>query len=151
MCGFGCSSWIPAAFGRLCVETGYARIPKQHLCPAAFGRLCVETASGHKNLRGEMPAAFGRLCVETNNPKPLNPHPPQPPSGGCVLKQIPVFAVFVRADPAAFGRLCVETFSCWIFSDFIFPAAFGRLCVETANWLTDKQIKTPSRLRAAVC
>ena len=36
----------PAAFRRLCVETGYARIPKQNLCqPAAFRRLCVETIS----------------------------------------------------------------------------------------------------------
>ncbi len=78
----------PAAFGRLCVETGgnadgngdgsgqppsggcvlkliycgrYSDIPR----PAAFGRLCVET----RNINGSPlrlnPAAFGRLCVET--------------------------------------------------------------------------------------
>ena len=38
----------------------------QPLMPAAFGRLCVETKRKQNNtsLR-QAPAAFGRLCVET--------------------------------------------------------------------------------------
>ena len=36
----------PAAFGRLCVETGYPTIKKDTANPAAFGRLCVETFGG---------------------------------------------------------------------------------------------------------
>ena len=60
-------------------------------------------------LADRLPAAFGRLCVETSVVKKHCNPTRQPPSGGCVLKQIPIFAVFVRADPAAFGRLCVET------------------------------------------
>ena len=36
---------IPAAFGRLCVETKIAiRFKTAPIWPAAFGRLCVETA-----------------------------------------------------------------------------------------------------------
>ena len=33
--------------------------------PAAFGRLCVETTRWLADGLGEKPAAFGRLCVET--------------------------------------------------------------------------------------
>ena len=46
-----------------------------------------------------------------------------------MLKQIPVFAVFVRAD----------------------PAAFRRLCVETTNGVGFPSIDWASRLQAAVC
>ena len=34
---------LPAAFGRLCVETCKKNTPNIWLPPAAFGRLCVET------------------------------------------------------------------------------------------------------------
>ena len=34
---------IPAAFGRLCVETIQPRLKYEAHHPAAFGRLCVET------------------------------------------------------------------------------------------------------------
>ena len=34
---------IPAAFGRLCVETDYIFSKHRFTHPAAFGRLCVET------------------------------------------------------------------------------------------------------------
>ena len=40
----------------------------QHLLgkiPAAFGRLCVETTSVDVCAKDKEPAAFGRLCVET--------------------------------------------------------------------------------------
>ena len=33
--------------------------------PAAFGRLCVETQSAAQAYDRELPAAFGRLCIET--------------------------------------------------------------------------------------
>ncbi|EET43551.1 hypothetical protein NEISICOT_02639 [Neisseria sicca ATCC 29256] len=55
--------------------------------PAAFGRLCVET--GHQAVvwRRTKPAAFGRLCVETIDANlPPRVYESQPPSGGCVLK-----------------------------------------------------------------
>ena len=35
------------------------------LLPAAFGRLCVETVGGWLDAAGASTAAFGRLCVET--------------------------------------------------------------------------------------
>ena len=35
------------------------------LPPAAFGRLCVETGVFGHAQGGQNPAAFGRLCVET--------------------------------------------------------------------------------------
>ena len=34
---------------------------------------------------------------------------PQPPSGGCVLKQVLSSMDFPNRSPAAFRRLCVET------------------------------------------
>ena len=34
--------------------------------PAAFGRLCVETNPSAASRSKRAPAAFGRLCVETN-------------------------------------------------------------------------------------
>ena len=79
----------PAAFGRLCVETGLIPVMPRVYLPAAFGRLCVETALSKPNLWEKKPAAFGRLCVETdcqlNRLKRLIC---QPPSGGCVLKPL---------------------------------------------------------------
>ena len=79
---------LPAAFGRLCVETTPKRAksrrkstqPPSGGCvlklddffdahfvgsPAAFGRLCVETGAMDSPILARKPAAFGRLCVET--------------------------------------------------------------------------------------
>ena len=38
---------VPAAFGRLCVETGHAVDWGKDVQPAAFGRLCVETQTAN--------------------------------------------------------------------------------------------------------
>ena len=56
---------LPAAFGRLCVETILDRHGLAPLRPAAFGRLCVETLNSSWAFFKAWPAAFGRLCVET--------------------------------------------------------------------------------------
>ena len=58
---------LPAAFGRLCVETlvSYEGLSFA-VEPAAFGRLCVETTDSGGVFLTEIPAAFGRLCVETS-------------------------------------------------------------------------------------
>ena len=80
-------SVIPAAFGRLCVETAAVAClwstviqppsggcvlkrvchisPRTWLAPAAFRRLCVETASCAGLMAHDSPASFGRLCAET--------------------------------------------------------------------------------------
>ena len=42
-------SKVPAAFGRLCVETSPPNPSNPSLRPAAFGRLCVETAMVRTN------------------------------------------------------------------------------------------------------
>ena len=53
-------------------------------------------------------AAFGRLCVETFVREGCGCGIDQPPSGGCVLKQLrPRTGLGIQT--AAFGRLCVET------------------------------------------
>ncbi|EET42556.1 hypothetical protein NEISICOT_03700 [Neisseria sicca ATCC 29256] len=39
---FSVHAHAPAAFGRLCVETGIPARPSKPIKPAAFGRLCVE-------------------------------------------------------------------------------------------------------------
>ena len=53
----------------------------------------------------------------------------QPPSGGCVLKQI------LKKVENYFGM----------------AAAFGRLCVEILEAKQGEMLKAGSRLRAAVC
>ena len=77
----------PAAFGRLCVETVSAPSSSLPHWPAAFGRLCVETQGCRTMPHRPSPAAFGRLCVETVMDNNSVAMPPQPPSGGCVLKR----------------------------------------------------------------
>ena len=75
----------------------------------------------------------------------------QPPSGGCVLKQVLNDTDLYRIKPAAFRRLCVETSWEKLNKDNDGPAAFRRLCVET---LIMKRMTTKgysSRLQAAVC
>ena len=120
----------PAAFGRLCVETGLSTPPPTRLVPAAFGRLCVETIITALVVEVLRPAAFGRLCVETLTAKRKEAKlQNQPPSGGCVLK---------RFGGALFVSLEV-------------PAAFGRLCVETECLAPMPEPCGTSRLRAAVC
>ena len=57
---------LPAAFGRLCVETIWSLRFSMTKRPAAFGRLCVETKAWfNRGVTSMVPAAFGRLCVET--------------------------------------------------------------------------------------
>ena len=55
----------PAAFRRLCVETGGRFYERCWLMPAAFRRLCVETSFHERTFFDKYPAAFRRLCVET--------------------------------------------------------------------------------------
>ena len=104
---------VPAAFGRLCVETCPTTLqpanvttqPPSGGCvlkhdlsrsdiiadrPAAFGRLCVETFCHAVLQTLPFPAAFGRLCVETAQPTRQQKSANQPPSGGCVLKLWPI-------------------------------------------------------------
>ena len=56
--------------------------------PAAFRRLCVETWPFLMRVSLASPAAFGRLCVETISISASKGKGIQPPSGGCVLKQV---------------------------------------------------------------
>ena len=121
---------MPAAFGRLCVETLDKVNKMADDGPAAFGRLCVETSLSRTTATETVPpAAFGRLCVETTR---------------CSLCRR-------RLRPAAFGRLCVETPVSASPLDGVNPAAFGRLCVETTCLIFEASLSAPSRLRAAVC
>ena len=76
----------PAAFGRLCVETEELKRVEAMMYPAAFGRLCVETKNTDERRKLSIPAAFGRLCVETFLNFFQFLFQLQPPSGGCVLK-----------------------------------------------------------------
>ena len=166
--------WLPAAFGRLCVETPRPMWLATVYQPAAFGRLCVETVHMNMLRNQPLPAAFGRLCVETSVTILLPVLKSQPPSGGCVLKHSIEFKRGRGSGPAAFGRLCVETKNLYEYPlDCLEPAAFGRLCVETATSCklpssrsqppsggcvlkreevdTGLAVSPSSRLRAAVC
>ena len=75
----------------------------------------------------------------------------QPPSRGCVLKQLRPYINPLKRFAAAFARLCVETIEGNYKTRLISAAAFARLCVETAHLLPLYNIRYRSRLRAAVC
>ena len=121
-------SCLPAAFGRLCVETdavieatklanqppsggcvlkhGWQYQYRRYPHPAAFGRLCVETSwLVYATDDNKRPAAFGRLCVETSFViSRLNPPVHQPPSGGCVLKPpLPLVSLQFLYQPPSGG------------------------------------------------
>ena len=78
--------------------------------PAAFGRLCVETGKDYGGCfkLGTQPPSGGcvlKLLTKGNK----NVYSSQPPSGGCVLKLVCLTTREKNFCPAAFGRLCVET------------------------------------------
>ena len=99
------------------------------------------------------PAAFGRLCVETIKAAGFSCGAPQPPSGGCVLKQVGYpFNQKLNFQPPSGGcvlkRVQIQSMSwlnvqppsggCVLKPKVLetsyaatLPAAFGRLCVET--------------------
>ena len=78
---------VPAAFGRLCVET---------MKVAGQNSSATQPPSGGCVLKQSARLAFGFSGI-------------QPPSGGCVLKPCEADYDDERVEPAAFGRLCVET------------------------------------------
>ena len=58
---------LPAAFGRLCVETGKRKgIMNQKQTQPPSGGCVLKPVEVDIELMPEIPAAFGRLCVETN-------------------------------------------------------------------------------------
>ena len=82
-------AWLsqPAAFRRLCVETGFG-ITRIHLSrPAAFRRLCVETMQITHFCSFSRQPPSGGCVLKPMNHRQAGPPIHQPPSGGCVLKQ----------------------------------------------------------------
>ena len=144
---------IAAAFGRLCVETDQANnifngleqppsggcvlkpLEWRPLYNSRCSRLRAAVCWNRSTNSIMLPfyaAAFGRLCVETYLlHHTLHKINPQPPSGGCVLKQ---HGISYHQMLKLRSRLRAAV--CWNLSFlhlvFLFyAAAFGRLCVET--------------------
>ena len=86
-------------------------------------------------------------CLNRNNSNKN----PQPPSGGCVLKQQMLGVFRCVQIAAAFRRLCVETELAWLAIARREAAAFRRLCVETLALNLPPEGALRSRLQAAVC
>ena len=102
--------------------------------PAAFRRLCVET--GMTTVKVSINAAqppSGGCVLKPHSETNLYPLFDQPPSGGCVLKPSRSCVSFFDCEPAAFRRLCVETIELELMDEYGMPAAFRRLCVETSR------------------
>ena len=100
-----------AAFGRLCVETPFSIFTVLVELAAAFGRLCVETLGNKQRRYANDAAAFGRLCVETFKIR-AQPSTPtmQPPSGGCVLKQLGSLPVCLYAPQPPSGGCVLKPY-----------------------------------------
>ena len=73
---------------------------------AAFGRLCVETLYNINMFTMPFAAAFGRLCVETLPTPNGYCHNWQPPSGGCVLKQLKPLLLSLRNGSRLRAAVC---------------------------------------------
>ena len=124
------SGLAPAAFRRLCVETGLNNRKRNRFYQPPSGGCVLKPPKRWYSARSIKPAAFRRLCVETHTLTGLvSAIQRQPPSGGCVLKHAVFFGGQIDKGPAAFRRLCVETWR------IPFLPSAGR----------------PSRLQAAVC
>ncbi len=79
---------VPAAFGRLCVETmKKVNLQKILFLQPPSGGCVLKPIHDFKKRWNNHPAAFGRLCVETEH----------------------LMFFVLNIAPAAFGRLCVET------------------------------------------
>ena len=82
--------YCAATFGWLCVETFFDLSNCKKIEKAAtFGWLCVETSLTASGPWALFAATFGWLCVETLKRQIMKLRAiRQPPSGGCVLKQL---------------------------------------------------------------
>ena len=124
---------MPAAFGRLCVETRILQTISLVYCqPPSGGCVLKPQPLPMEKTTACQPPSGGcvlKLCfllsllpIQQNQPpsggcvlKLVNffdcrPLRSQPPSGGCVLKQRMAVKSSQNVGPAAFGRLCVETY-----------------------------------------
>ena len=120
--------------------------------PAAFGRLCVETAPSQKLYPVLTPQPPSGGCVlKQNTVESRKNSEDQPPSGGCVLKHIDFYRrPAARYQPPSGGCVLKQKRDVESTKDNE-PAAFGRLCVETRMESKIRLEAKPSRLRAAVC
>ena len=75
----------------------------------------------------------------------------QPPSGGCVLKQLGRIVATDRLGQPPSGGCVLKRDNRLDVTPYTKPAAFGRLCVETTVQVGKSTLAETSRLRAAVC
>ena len=125
----------PAAFGRLCVETSLYSPPQSEGKPAAFGRLCVETTKeSPKRLQRTQPPSGGCVLKQIHFTQEIRRSlRDQPPSGGCVLKQICRTSQNFRSRQPPSGGCVLKQNAGASYDKDGKPAAFGRLCVETVH------------------
>ncbi len=160
---------IPAAFRRLCVETGVTG-PMVTIVPAQppLGGCVLKLSPCHKFAHNKMPAAFRRLCVETRITLVVGGQESQPPLGGCVLKQtVTVKLRNMNAQPPLGGCVLKRSIRYPSATDVFqpplggcvlkhiiklakviipSPAAFRRLCVETTTVYVEFPFARASRL-----
>ena len=119
--------------------------------PAAFGRLCVETLKKTTSPHRQAQPPSGGCVLKREAANNMPQFFAQPPSGGCVLKPDTSTAMTTAAIQPPSGG-CVLKQYCEAYDAVVpEPAAFGRLCVETRRQNHGKHVDRTSRLRAAVC
>ena len=95
--------------GGCVLKQSHRRHSPTHGLPAAFGRLCVETAGAVDLIIGGVQPPSGGCVLKPAYSTAWQGLARQPPSGGCVLKHTNRLDDNGYEMPAAFGRLCVET------------------------------------------
>ena len=141
----------PAAFRRLCVETGLAAGAATCACPAAFRRLCVETMNRKKAKPSIQPAAFRRLCVETFMGGRMSDLETQPPSGGCVLKRYNRVFLYLRQNQPPSGGCVLKLLIKFLKPSSTFQPPSGGCVLKQTVGRAPELFLNPSRLQAAVC
>ena len=101
---------LPAAFGRLCVETNVAQLDGViDVYQPPSGGCVLKLVHGFAHTRARVQPPSGGCVLKQGLGGRFLAAGSQPPSGGCVLKPHQQSVDYCHAFPAAFGRLCVET------------------------------------------
>ena len=119
--------------------------------PAAFGRLCVETMASHCTDCFVNQPPSGGCVLKLPSKSPYYLALPQPPSGGCVLKlhTMPKFLV-LHFQPPSGGCVLKRHILYQKRTKFHQPPSGGcvlKLHYKQIIW----KVNNASRLRAAVC
>ena len=127
------STTLPAAFGRLCVETlVWSMCSILVFCQPPSGGCVLKQLRAARNALFLAQPPSGGCVLKRGIRRQLKIYRlAQPPSGGCVLKHAPAVCMSKSCRQPPSGGCVLKPDILRLSYIQTFPAAFGRLCVET--------------------